>query len=77
MAGIRRRNPTIARRIYLTPELAGRVDLFLLDPIRKKPRYAALSVLCEKLLTEYLDQINQPTQALAELTEDIDDRHNG
>jgi hypothetical protein len=75
MAGIRRRNSTIARRIYLTPELAGRVDLFLIDPIRKKPRYAALSVLCEKLLSEYLDKLKQPAQALAELTEDINDRH--
>jgi hypothetical protein len=55
--GIRRKYPTVPRRIYLTPELAGKVDLYLTDPSGKKPKYAALSVLCEALLKEYFDRL--------------------
>lgn len=59
MAGIRRKVSTVPRRIYLTEELAGRVDLFLADPIRKKPMYAGLSVLVEELLKQYLDDVTK------------------
>lgn len=57
MSGIKRAEPTVARRIYLPARLAAEVDLLLIDDMRHKPRYGALSQLCTKLLNEYIAKL--------------------
>lgn len=59
MTGVRRAEPSVARKVYLPPRLAGKIDLLLIDEMRRKPRYGAFSHLVTKLLNEYLNNIEK------------------
>lgn len=59
MTGIKRSEQTVARKVYLPQSLAGRIDLLLVDDMRRKPRYGAFSQLVTKLLNEYLHNLTK------------------
>jgi hypothetical protein len=61
MSGIRRKERTIPHKIYLTESTSSEVSLYLADPVRKKPKYGALSVLVETLLRNHLEQLKKGT----------------
>lgn len=42
-------------RVMIPSELALRVELMLMDPVRGKPTYGARSILITQLLTDYLN----------------------
>lgn len=50
----RARIPRIRKDFYIRQDVAARVDLILLDPMRLKVRYGKWSDLVEELLTEWV-----------------------
>lgn len=74
LSGIRRRGKTVAKKIYLPEEIAGKVELLIADPMRQKPKYGALSVLVTHLLTEYFKRLEQPdAPSFPELIKEMQD----
>ena len=60
MSGIKRAEPSIARKVYLPPRLNVKVDQLLMDDMRSKARYGAFSQLVTKLLNEYINKLEAP-----------------
>jgi hypothetical protein len=66
MTGIKRAERTIAKKVYLPEGLAGKIDLLLVDEMRRKPKYGAFSQLVTKLLNEYFAQLSSAQRARKE-----------
>lgn len=51
-------NPDLTKywKICLPATLAGTVELYLMDPIHKKPAYGARAKLIEQLLSDWVSQ---------------------
>lgn len=52
--------PTVAWKCQIPENIAAKIDLFLLDPIRGVPIYGARSELVTRLLREYLATVTGP-----------------
>jgi hypothetical protein len=48
---------TIQTSVYLDREALGRVEMYLLDPVKGKLKYGALSTLLSRLLTDFVTQV--------------------
>lgn len=56
---MRRNKPDLMKnwKVPINAELAGRVEFTILDPLTRKPRYGARSLLVEALFEHWLDTI--------------------
>lgn len=57
MSGIKRAEPTIAKKVYLPQSLSVKCDQLLVDDMRGRPKYGAFSQLVTKLLNEYFARL--------------------
>jgi hypothetical protein len=50
---------TVQTSVYLDAETFGKVEMYLLDPVKGKLKYGALSTLVSGLLSQFLKQIEE------------------
>lgn len=66
---MKRKESSVVKKVYLPPELAGKIELLIHDPMYAKARYGLFSQITASLWQDYLAKLNRGEATIPKLEE--------